>query len=168
MAEILSESRIIYQVVILILLHHWYHQGGHDSPLDVEDVDGLVVLRVEFDPVLSVDRELQWVPVGAFIFEALFLTSLCLYSLIQINTEQANDNSLGHGLVEGLSSGRGTINWVSLSIHIRNLFQRALCCTEDEATSLRYVNRNLQRRLTTSNAWFQFNRWLHLRDHLWP
>lgn len=61
-------KRINHHDVILVLLHHWYHHRGHNSPLDVQDVDGLVVLGEEFDLVLSVDCELEWVPVGTFIF----------------------------------------------------------------------------------------------------
>lgn len=144
-----------YHVVVLVLLHHWYHQSGHDSPLDVQDVDGLVVLGVEFDLVLSIDCDLQWVPVGRFIFEPLFISTQSVYLVIQIN-------SLGHGLFESLSSSRRTIHWVSLSIHIINLFQGALCCTEDEATRLRNLNLNLQSRWNTSQcAWSPFSRSLH-------
>lgn len=53
----------MYHFVVLLLLHHWHHESGDDSPLDVQDVDGLVILREEFNTSLSLNCDLQGEPV---------------------------------------------------------------------------------------------------------
>ena len=68
-----------YHFLVLLLLHHGHEQSRDDSPLDVQDVDRLVVLRVEFNINQAFDSELQGVPVDV---ERAFMTCpIALYIL---------------------------------------------------------------------------------------
>lgn len=46
-----------------LLFDHWHDESGDNSPLDVEDVDGLISLGVESDLNIFFNRDLQSIPV---------------------------------------------------------------------------------------------------------
>lgn len=50
-----------YHFLVLLLLHDRHHESGEDSPLDVQDVDRLILLRVELDSSLAFNCDLQGV-----------------------------------------------------------------------------------------------------------
>lgn len=53
------------------------------------------------------------------------------------------DDLPGHGISESIFLSSRTIHWVALSIHTRDLTQRALCCAQDESTGLGHIDLNL-------------------------
>lgn len=52
-----------YHFFVLLLFHCRHDESRDDSPLDIQDVDRLVILRVEFNIRLAFDCDLQGVPV---------------------------------------------------------------------------------------------------------
>lgn len=54
---------ISYHFFVPLLFHYWHDESRDNSPLDVQDVDRLIILREEFDISLSFNCDLQRVPV---------------------------------------------------------------------------------------------------------
>ena len=50
-------------MLVPLLFHYWHDESRDNSPLDVQDVDRLIILRVELDNGLSFNCDLQGVPV---------------------------------------------------------------------------------------------------------
>lgn len=53
-----------YHFVVVLLLHYRHDESRDDSPLDVHDIERLLVLREECDVGLVFDRDLQGIPVN--------------------------------------------------------------------------------------------------------
>lgn len=64
-----------YHVFIPLFFHHWHEQRGDNSSLDVQDVDRLIILGVEFDLGLSFNCDLQGVPVDVIYIKPLSRSS---------------------------------------------------------------------------------------------
>lgn len=51
-----------HHFVVLFLLQRGHHQGRDDTPLDVQDVGGLIFLREQLHFTLALNGHLQRVP----------------------------------------------------------------------------------------------------------
>lgn len=58
-----KNSKWSYHLLVPLLFHYWHDESRDNSPLDVQDVDRLIILGVEFDISLSFNCDLQGVPV---------------------------------------------------------------------------------------------------------